>query len=110
MDIITTRMLRSAHIAHNDIVPYNFSFALQPFGMFKAAAKAPFFKASTCEEVEEVFTYTKLSKPNMPFIIEVMMDADDAPWRMLEAIALRGAETAKEVVEGGFKLIAPTTK
>jgi len=95
---------------YNNIVPYNFSFALQLFGMSESAAKEHFFKVSTRKEVEQVFKNTTLQEPDMPVIIEVMMDPMDAPWRMLQTIALRGPETAKEMEDGGFKLITPTTK
>ncbi|GAB7346419.1 hypothetical protein MBLNU457_5116t1 [Dothideomycetes sp. NU457] len=103
------RAIHGAKESYNDIVPYNFSFALRLFGMSEAAAKAHFFRVSTRQEVEEVLANDDLRQPDMPFIIEVLMDAVDAPWRMLQAIALRGPETVKDMVDGGFKWIAPTT-
>jgi len=80
------------------------------FGMSRNAAEEHVFKASTLGEVEQVFANTKLQNPDMLVIIEVIIDAMYAPWRMLQTIALRGPEMAKEMEEGGFKLITPTTK
>lgn len=102
------RAIHGAKQSYNDIVPYNFSFALRLFGMSEAAAKAHFFRVSTRKEVEDVFANDDLRRTDMPFVIEVIIDALDAPWRMLQAIALRGPETAKEMSASGFRWIAPT--
>lgn len=103
------RAIHGAKQSYNDIVPYDFSSALQLFGMSEAESKAHFFRVSTRQEVKHVLANDKLRQPDMPFIIEVMMDALDAPWRMLQMIALRGPEIAKEMGESGFRWTTPMT-
>jgi len=81
---------------------------LQMFGMPEAEAKKRFFKATTREEMRRVWKEPMVQSPDMPTVVEVVMDAFDAPWRMLSVIGARGPTVIKEMEEGGFVLRKPT--
>ncbi|PNS20066.1 hypothetical protein CAC42_5516 [Sphaceloma murrayae] len=103
------RIIHGAKQGYNDIVPYDFSKALAFFGMSEQEAKESFVRCETKEDFERVLGREDLRSPKRVMIVEVVMDAFDAPWRMLMQIAMKGEETKREMVEGGFVLRAPVT-
>lgn len=104
------RAIHGAKQGYNDIVPYDYSKALEFFGMEKGVAEKSFVRCATREEFEEVLKREDLRRPRNLMIVEVMMDAFDAPWRMLAQIGRRGEATKKEMVEGGFVLRGPVAE
>ncbi|KAF4552155.1 Pyruvate decarboxylase-like protein 3 [Elsinoe fawcettii] len=95
------RAIHGAKQQYNDIVPYNWSKALEFFGMEAVRAEKSYVRAATREEWERVLEREDLRRPDGVKIVEVMMDAFDAPWRMLAQIGRRGEATKREMVEGG---------
>lgn len=98
------RVIHGARQPYNDIVPYNFSHTLQLFGMPEDEAKANFHRVATKAEFEEVVAKESVRHPNKVQLIEVVMDALDAPWRLVNQVATRGEESIKKMKEAGFKI------
>ena len=105
------RAIHGAKQSYNDIAPYNYAHMLQLFGMPDAEARRRYHRCETRDEVRDVFARKDLERPDGVMVVEVMMDAFDAPWRMLKLIAGRGGEaTVKEMEDAGFDLSGPVTK
>ncbi|GAM84795.1 hypothetical protein ANO11243_027960 [Dothideomycetidae sp. 11243] len=98
------RCIHGAKQKYNDIVPYDWSRALEFFGMPAETAKNSFVRCSTREEVEAMLKMEQFRNPKNVMIVEVMMDPFDAPWKMLNQIGQRGEATLQEMRDGGFTL------
>ena len=98
------RAIPGATQKYNDIVPYDWSAALNFYGMDPETAKKSFIRCSTREEVQAMLKNKDLHQPKNVMIVEVMMDPFDAPWKMLWQIGRRSDDTLKEMEAGGFTL------
>lgn len=100
-------MIHGARQKYNDIVPYNYSFTLQLFGMPEEKAKKNFHRCATKVEFEEVMKKLNSSDSQTVQLVEIVMEALDAPWRLVAQVAQRGESTIKELKEAGFKMREP---
>ena len=101
------RVIHGAKQGYNDISPWNFCHALQLFGMSEEAARTSFFRAETKKELEDILTREEVRNPSTVVLVEIVMDAMDAPWRLIEQVATRGPATVKKMKESGFKFRGP---
>jgi len=98
------RVIHGAKQPYNDIPPYNFSHALQLFGMSDSEAKENFHRCTTKEEFEVAVSKASVRSPKKVQIIEVVMEAMDAPWRLISQVATRGEATINKMKEAGFRM------
>ena len=96
------RVIHGAKQSYNDIFPCNYSHMLKLFGMPEKQANESYHKASTRQELQEIFAKPVFHNPPNLQIVEVMMDAFDSPWRLVAQIGMKGPETIKKMKEGGF--------
>lgn len=104
------RVIHGAKQKYNDITPWNYSHALRLFGMSEEESKKCYFRAETKQELDAVFSKEEFKSPQNVMLVEIIMDAMDAPWRLVEQVALRGADTKRGMQEAGFKFRTPVTK
>lgn len=104
------RVIHGAKQQYNDITPWNYAHALQLFGMSEEEAKKSYFRAETKEELNAVFSKAEFERPKNVMLVEIMMEPLDAPWRLVEAVALRGADTKRGMQEAGFVFRTPASK
>lgn len=104
------RVIHGAKQQYNDITPWNYAHALQLFGMSEEEAKKSYFRTETKEELNAVFSKTEFESPKNVMLVEIMMEPLDAPWRLVEAVALRGEDTKRGMQEAGFVFRTPAPK
>lgn len=98
------RVIHGAKQPYNDIVPYNFAHTLQLFGMPDFEAKENFHRCTTREEFDKAVAKATVRNPKKVQIVEVVMDAMDAPWRLISQVATRGEATIKKMQDAGFRM------
>jgi len=98
------RAIHGASYSYNDIPSYDYSHALQFFGMKKEDAEKSYVRCETRQDFEDVLKREDIKSPERVMIVEIVMDKLDAPWRMLKQIASKSDETRDEMTEAGFVL------
>jgi len=98
------RIIHGAHQSYNDIVPFKYEHMLPFFNMPEAEARKCYHKATTKQELEDVFSLDRVKQPQGVQVVEIVIDMLDVPWRLATQIAMRGPEAVKEMREAGFKL------
>jgi len=98
------RVIHGARQKYNDIVPYNWAYTLQLFGMSDEEAKKCFHRCELKTELEGIVAKKDVQEPRKTQLIEVKMDAFDSPWRLTSQVATRGEATVKMMKEAGFKV------
>lgn len=98
------RLIHGPEQGYNDIVPYDWSCALQFLGMPPAKAAKSFVRCTTREDVEALMQREDLRHPENVMIVEVMMPKLDAPWKMVKQIGGKGGLRIPEIREGGFPI------
>lgn len=96
------RVIHGAKQPYNDVVPYNFSFALQLFGMPEKEAKEAYHRCADKKDFERVIGLESLKSPQRTQLIEIMCDAFDSPWRLSAQIGLRGEASKQAIKDAGF--------
>lgn len=105
------RVIHGAKQAYNAVVPYNYGKMLELFGMSESDAKQNFWKADTKQELVDALKDVQAKSGNGKVkVVEIIMDAFDAPWRLVSQVATRGEATIKEMKEAGFIVREPVPK
>lgn len=102
------RVIHGAKQQYNDISPWNFSHALRLFGMSEENAQKSFYRAASKTELDDIFAKEEVRNPEKVVLVEIVMEALDAPWRLIEQVATRGEKTIQKMKEAGFKFRAPS--
>ncbi|GAB7353095.1 hypothetical protein MBLNU459_g3638t1 [Dothideomycetes sp. NU459] len=104
------RVIHGAKQKYNDITPWNYSHALRLFGMSDDEAKQCYFRAETKEELDAIFAKEEVKNPQKVMLVEIIMDAMDVHWRLMDAVALRGADVKQGMKDAGFIFQTPQIK
>ncbi|KAI9690071.1 MAG: hypothetical protein M1820_010049 [Bogoriella megaspora] len=96
------RVIHGADKGYNDISAYNYGCALGLYGYSEGEAKSRFKRVETKVEMEKVLADEGFAEQKGVKLVEVVMDAIDAPARLVQQLATRGEAQVEKMRKAGF--------
>lgn len=98
------RAIHGSKQRYNDVFACNYSMMLQFYGMPEREAKESFHKCTTREELTKVLSLDSVQDPQRTTVVEIIMDAFDAPWRLTKILGHGNEDQVTKMKEGGFQV------